>query len=207
MARPSIRKTKRKKVDDETFLRRLIELGENKSALARELGLTPSAVVMRLRRIDPDGKRLETAKTNGRAAVIVHQAVNNVGFEAGANSAARNLKHIENLTKYCDVIDGTVDQLVTEMAEQLRKPGAKLKPYHVDMLCKLTTQGRGLAETIHRIWNDLFSLKEGIAYIETVTRILEKYEPDVRKKIFCELVALGHEEQAVALHGDAGTNP
>jgi len=156
---------------------------------------------MRLQRIDPEGKRLEAAKVNGRAAVIVHRAVGDVGFEAGANSAARHLKQVDNLAKYCCIIDQILDRLVEEMASRAGNSKVKLKPYHVEMVCKLVTQGRGLAETIHRIYADLSSVKETQAFFEAVVRVLRGAgSDDVKVKIYRELMALGHQEQAEILY-------
>jgi DNA-binding Lrp family transcriptional regulator len=182
----------------------LVELGENKSELAREMGVTPSAISQRLKKLDPGGKKLEAAKAGGLAAGIVHAAfgqgengaVAQVGFESGVRVAADRFRVFDRLVTYCDTVDDILVQLKKEMDEHMANPKAKLKYHHVELVCKLVDKGAKMAAVIHQTRKDIYDMKALTAFYETVTRIMMKYDPEVRKAIFLELLELGSESQA-----------
>jgi DNA-binding Lrp family transcriptional regulator len=207
-------KKKRIRVDDSTFLKRLVELEENRSALARELNISPAAVVQRLKKLDPDGKRLEMSKAAGVAAGIIHKsfedatpattsgvkAISSVGFEHGVQVAADRFKIFDRLVVYCDAIDEIIVQLKLEMEAQRVTPKSKLKPYHVDLACKLVDKAAKLAEVIHRTLKDVSDAKSTTAFFEAAVRVFEKYSPDARRQIYLELSRIGEYEQADFLY-------
>ncbi len=218
MAKQTHGNIKKKRIDDATFIGRLIELNENKSALARELKISPSAVVQRLKKIDPDGKLLDSAKASGVAAGIVHKAFENAapvgsnvkdnavvraGFEQGVNVAANSFRVFERLNDYCDTVDEISAQLKKEMSEHMATANAKLKPYHVDLACKLIDKGAKLAEIIHKTRKDVFDMQGTMAFFEAVVRIMAKQIPDVQQQMYLELSQLGAHNEADFLAGPA----
>lgn len=184
-------------------MRRLTELN-NKSALARDLGISPQAVAKRLLKLDPDGTRLQSAMSAGGAAAIVHQAfsvkqddvVVSVGFEAGATTTAKHYMVLERLSKNGDFLDVLIGQLQLEIAEQMSGPKAKLKPYHIELACKLIGKSTALAEVVHRIYKDIASVEAFQQFSESTVRIMAKYDPEVQLSIYRELMQLGAHEQA-----------
>jgi DNA-binding Lrp family transcriptional regulator len=215
------RKIKRKSLDDEAFVTRLLELDGNRSALAKEIGITPSAVTQRMKKLDPDGKRLAAAHEAGRLAGVIHHAagcgdfVGNavafVGFNMGVEETAKQYKVRERLAEYGQVIDKLLAILVGEMDATTAAPRAKLRPYQVDLCCKLVAMGVKIATAMHGVRRDILKVDEHEKFMKIITGVFAQQGEDIRFQLYRALQQYGAENQAEVVpsegSGYAGKDP
>lgn len=69
--------------------------------------------------------------------------------------------------------------------------GRSIKPFHIDQMCKLVNQQRGLAVDAHKIKLDLMSVKRAEEFMAAVLAVFLEYDPDVRRKIYVKLAERG----------------
>lgn len=219
MASPKTKKPRAKQVDVEAFLSRYFALNENSAALARELGIKPHAVTMRLTRIGRD--KVALAKAAGLAAGVLQESlvpeqeapppttsdiISAAGFQQGMADTNNRFRILDRLDRYGQNTDFILQHLTKEIEDHLSsKAGTKMKPYYIDMFCKLVREGRSLAEVTHRIRKDILAIRGQMAFFEAVARILEKQIPDVQDQLYAELSRLGAYGQAELLSQTADT--
>ena len=126
------------------------------------------------------------AKEAGKTAVIVQQ-----NFSEGIADGARQLNTIQKLDELLSHIDTNLAK-VTEFLQKSQKPNTVL----IRSLTALVRESRGIVTDSFQIKKDLYSMRSVAVFQQTVMNIMAKYDPEIRKKIFLDMLQA---QQAYAL--------
>lgn len=200
MGAPIKKKKGRKTIPDAEFVKRLVALGGRKSELARELGVTPGAVSQRATKLAEYIKAAESVEDGAAVAAIITRSIpqmdkNQAESFAGQLENRRRQYHIfDHLEDLYTDIKVLLDGVKVEI-DATRLKNRPIKPYHIDQVVKLVNQARTLITDAHDIKMDLVQAKHIEMFIQAMTSIVLKYDPEVKRKLYVELSGLGLEGQ------------
>ena len=193
MAKPKKKKT----LSDYEYIKRFLANGESQAALARELGVSSSAVSQRTRKL---AEAIATAKASGENATVAgmvasaHHILQSEHFSGGLDKIHQQyhiFDHLESL--FMDIKSLTED--VKRGIDAERAKGKTAKGFQIDQVVKLVNQSRSLVVDAHKIKMDLAQARNVETYIQVITSIVMKYDPDIKRKLYAELAGLGLEGQ------------
>lgn len=192
---------KGKGIEDAEFIRRLEGLSGNFSALGRELGVSHTAVRKRFDRIKRGAR--QRGASNGQIATVVLMEEARLGFPEGVEGAIRKVGTLERLESLYSLVEQHLSSLEEILkADEARGKNRALKPHLTKSMVGLIREGRGLLTDSFSIKKDLFKIQSVAVFIDSVIRLMEKYDPDIQRKIYQELCVLGQEDQLCALRED-----
>jgi DNA-binding Lrp family transcriptional regulator len=192
---------KKKQLSDDDFLSLLAAHKGNRSELAKDLGISPSAVAKRARRIERDLQQeaQDAGVSTGKAAVVVAAELmkESPGHRQGVIRASQDLRAINRLEALLQHIEDNIETVAGKLKESTRPNTTFMKT-----LTSLVREARGLITDSFAIKKDLFNIKATGDFIEAVVRVMEGYDPDVQRKLYEQLSRLGLEGQVT--QRDAG---
>lgn len=196
-------KTRRKhRPNDVEFLDAYLDAGESGAELARRLGLSRAAVSDRLKRIDPEGTKRESLRTEraksegkkGASAVFVPAVMTPSSEQRG--------RILGRMASLCDIVEGILNRLQGEMETHLATPGAKLKPFHVELILKTCRQSVLQIERIHKMRQESLDSAAKEDFFRAVCDVMATYDPEVQTKIYHRLFTLGNPGAAEIISGE-----
>jgi hypothetical protein len=196
---------KAKSLTDKDFVDRYHELGENASALGRELGVSHTAIQNRLKKIDLT--RMTDAKAAGVVAGMIHQSPLIVqpantptgtidSFQDGVTAAIRSFNCFANLTNYCRIADNLIQLAEADIQKHMERPGAKLTGMHIDNMTKLLNLATKISVEFHKARKDVLEVEALANFFEAAAAVLERFDPAARQAIFVKLLEIGAYDQA-----------
>jgi hypothetical protein len=192
------KKLYKKQLNDDEFIARYLELDENGSALAKEMGGARSTVSMRLKRIGQE--KLEQARKNGVAAVMVARALKSVNtpqssmltsFEKGTSEAVETL----NIFAGLEELALQIKPMLTDIRDDIAVRGKKAKPFEIDQVCKLSARLESLIINAHKMKIEMLKDEGTKAFMRSMLEIYLEEVPDVRDRLYHKLSRYGLEGQ------------
>lgn len=191
----------RVEVDDAGFIKLLFEHNENRSAVARALGITHSAVSQRAKKLSAQIEQARAAGDGGIAAALVAQVVPQfreptTGDRAAAYAFKESLAEAGRqytIFDHMEILFGEVQALLDDVKKDInanREKGRSLKPYHIDQMVKLVREQRSIMTDAHKIRLELCQQKHLEALGRATVKIMLQYDPQVREKLYDELSQL-----------------
>lgn len=186
---------------DDVFLSHYFEMQEHRSELARELGISPAAVTQRLRKIGPE--RIEAARNNGRAAVVVARAleqmpqrtVEQTAFNQGVQDAVANYHVFAGLEDLYTKLQPQIERTAQDMANSKKVPY-----FMVDQLCKLSARIESVIINAHKLKIDMVKAEGTEVFMRCMVEIYLEELPDVRERLYTKLARYGLEGQISILN-------
>lgn len=169
---------------DNNFLEVVTANNGNISQIARQLGVSRTAVRKRLKRIQSS-----RAHDAGKVAIIMQQ-----GFSGGLAESAAQLDIIQKYQQLLEPIEVNLKKVV----EALDKPG-RPNAVLIKTLTSLVKEARGIVGDSFKTRKNLLDAQGMELFMESVLQILGEYGVDARIEIYSRLSRLGGSELANAL--------
>ena len=208
------------KLSPDDLLIRYQELGCNKSALARDQGVSVPAISKALQRAGvestkevkptpkPKGgkpKAPRRKKTVNKSAADVAKAAVVSGIDPAARKRrARGAKAIDdervnamNSVAALETINRSLlatQEIQAKILEAIAE-SKNLKPFQVDLLMKTISTSSKLITDAHRIKKDLMSMDMATEWMKAVVSACDEESPEVVQRIFDKLISRGFAEQ------------
>lgn len=174
---------------DEEFLQAFHDAGENRSAMARELGVSEKAIRNRLKKIDAT-----THRTCGKTVVVVHDKPSLVPrppVETIQAECVYRPSDMERIDSFLAHLDRSVAIVDAQFAEMEAAGTKRIKPWVIELLLKVIREGRGLVDSRQKIRKDFYDEIGTKAFMDAVIKVLVRKDESLAREFFLELAQLG----------------
>jgi rRNA processing protein Gar1 len=174
------------KLDDLAFMKRLGELGGNKSALGRELQISSVAIAKRWKKL-----LNSEAGSRGKLAAVIGASMKPYGkVKPGDRSGikAELIDAEQRVTYELDVLGMLVESstilqdLLKEMRADILKNG-KIKPFERQDLIKISEKQASLAKIYLECQASAYNTKSVRLFIDLVLEVLGEESHDLQRKV------------------------
>ena len=179
------------KLDDVAFMKRLGELGGNKSALGRELQISSVAIAKRWKKL-----LNSEAGSRGKLAAVIGASMKPFGKAKPGDRSGIKAELIDaeqRVTYELDVLGMLVESstilqdLLKEMRADIVKNNGKIKPFERQDLIKISEKQAGLAKIYLECQASAYNTKSVRLFIDLVLEVLGEESHDLQRKVLSRI--------------------